>query len=140
MPAGWMNERVQLSDWLEPIGEIFYESTWPEVSNMLTYIEVPGLYVQPDSGFFCAIDHIDVSVREHKDKQLMLSITNPTSFDAQIRVMCEESGQMKRILGHNYMLDFPRINIRARSSRVVRFPLHGKTVGRALAREKDRQA
>ncbi len=61
MPAGWMNERVELSDWLEPIGEIEYQSTWPEVSNMLTYVEVPGLYVQPDTGFFCAIDHIDVS-------------------------------------------------------------------------------
>jgi hypothetical protein len=36
IPAGWMNERVQLREWLEPIGEIFFESTWPEVSNMLT--------------------------------------------------------------------------------------------------------
>lgn len=141
MPAGWMNERVQLSDWLEPIGEIFYESTWPEVSNMLTYIEVPGLYVQPDTAFFCAIDHIDVSVTEHKDKQLTLTIANPTAFDAEVRVLCEESGEMKRILGHNYMLDFPRINIRAGSSRVVRFPLRWNTIGRrGSVPGKDRRA
>jgi len=52
MPAGWMSERVEMSDWLEPIGEIFYGSCWCEVSNMLVYMEIPGLYVQIDAGWY----------------------------------------------------------------------------------------
>src|SRR5260370_25945173 len=95
MPAGWMNERVELGDWVEPIGEIFYQSTCFEVSNMLTYVEVPGLYVQPDTGFFCAIDHVDVVGKEHKGKDLKLTITNPTQFDASVKVMCEDSSETK---------------------------------------------
>ncbi|HYA25504.1 MAG TPA: hypothetical protein VEF05_15180 [Terriglobales bacterium] len=123
MPAGWMNERVQLSDWLEPIGEIFEGSTWPEVSNMLTWVEVPGLYVQPDSAFFCAIDHIDVSVGEKKGKSLTLDITNPTRFDASVKVLCELSTEARRILGQNYLVDCPQITLRASSTRRVTFPL-----------------
>ncbi len=127
MPAGWINERVQLSDWLEPIGEIFYQSTWPEVSNMLTYVEVPGLYVQPDTGFFSAIDHIDVSLCEQKGKELILTLTNPTSFDASVKVMCEDSTEAKRILGQNYLVDCPRIDLRAGASRTVTFPLKARS-------------
>lgn len=123
MPAGWMNERVQLSDWLEPIGDIFYQSTCFEVSNMLSYVEVPGLYVQPDTGFFCAIDHIDVQVCAHQGKELTLMITNPTSFDASIKVICEDSTDAKRILGQNYLFNCPRIMIGKHSSRMVTFPL-----------------
>jgi hypothetical protein len=126
MPAGWMNERVQLSDWLEPIGEIFYGSTWPEVSSMLTWVEVPGLYVQPDAGFFCATDHIDVSVYEQKGKELTLDITNPTHFDASVKVLCEPSSEAQQILGQNYLVDCPQINLRAGSTRRISFPLsHG---------------
>jgi hypothetical protein len=123
MPKGWMNERVQLSDWLEPIGEIFTGSTWPEVSNMLTWVEVPGLYVQPDTGFFCAIDHIGVSVFEHKGRDLTLEITNPTHFDASVKVLCEQSSEAKRILGQNYLVDCPQITVRAGATRRNTFPL-----------------
>jgi len=126
IPAGWMNERVQLRDWLEPIGEIFFESTWPEVSNMLTYVDVPGLYVQPDTGFFCAIDHIDVSVCERKGRELTLTITNPTQFEASVKVMCEDSTEANRILGQNYLVDCPRVGLRAGSSRTVTFPLKAR--------------
>ena len=119
MPAGWMNERVQLSDWLEPIGEIFHQSTWAEVSNMLTYVEVPGLYVQPDPGLFCAIDPIDVSECEQRGKELTLTLTNPTPFDASVKVMCEDSTKTKRVLGQNYLVDCTRIDLRAGASRTV---------------------
>jgi hypothetical protein len=127
MPAGWMNERVQLSDWLEPIGEIFYGSTWPEVSNMLTYVEVPGLYVQPDTGFFCAIDHIDASLSGQSGKELTLTLANPTQFDASVKVVCENSSEAKEILGANYLVGCPRISLRAGSSRAITFPL--KSIG-----------
>jgi hypothetical protein len=53
MCEGWMNERVNTSDWLEPIGEIFHGSCWCEVSMMLTCMEIPVCMSSPAQGW-CA--------------------------------------------------------------------------------------
>ncbi|KRF44154.1 hypothetical protein [Paenibacillus sp. Soil787] len=116
MPAGWMNERVEMSDWLEPVGEIFYGSCWCEVSNMLTYAEVPGLYVQTDSGFVAAMDHIDYEVKENTDDRLVLNVINPTCFKAKIKVFEETSSSMDRILGQNALLGCKHVELEPQSS------------------------
>ena len=52
-PIGRMNERVNLSDWegKNNVGEVPLGSCWPEVSVMLTYFELPAVYVRKDTGF-----------------------------------------------------------------------------------------
>ena len=54
---GWMCERVNLTDWEGPerIGETLKMTTWAETSLMLTTIEIPGLYVQPDQVARCRV-------------------------------------------------------------------------------------
>lgn len=111
MPAGWMNERVQMSDWLEPIGEVFWGSCWSEVSNMLTYIEIPGLYVQPDTGFLCVIDHVEAKVISRNADGVKVQIHNPTDFDATVKVFVEPSTAMKTTLGQNALWDCQRIHL-----------------------------
>lgn len=111
MPEGWINERVEISDWLEPLGEIFYGSCWCEVSNMMTYAEIPGLYVQTDTGLVCAIDHIDAEIREADSGNLVVRVTNPTRFPAEVKVFVEKSTDMDRILGQNAMLHCKRIRV-----------------------------
>ena len=101
MPPGWMCERVEMSDWLEPIGEIFYGSCWCEISNMLTFVEVPGLYIQNDTGFVCAIDHISVEVVKNTDDHLKMMIHNPTLCKAAVKVFLESSKDLKKPLGQN---------------------------------------
>lgn len=103
MPAGWMNERVEMSDWWEPVGEIFYGSCWCEVSAMMTYVEVPGLYVQPDTGFVCAIDHVTVSEVLLTADSLSVTLHNPTPFEANVKVFSEPSGMMGIPLGQNVL-------------------------------------
>lgn len=39
LPAGWINERVNTSDWDNNIGGVFYGSTWSEVALMLMAVE-----------------------------------------------------------------------------------------------------
>ena len=39
IPAGYINERINLSDW-ETIGAVFYDSCWCETSLILTYAEL----------------------------------------------------------------------------------------------------
>lgn len=116
MPAGWMNERVEMSDWLEPVGEIFYGSCWCEVSNMLTYVEVPGLYVQTDSGFVAAMDHIDYEMKENTADRLVLSIINPTNYNAKIKVFEETSSSMHTILGQNALFGCRYVELEPQSS------------------------
>jgi hypothetical protein len=121
MPPGWMNERVQLSDWLEPIGEIFNGSCWCEVSNMLTFVEIPGLYVQPDRGLVSAIDHVEVETTGDTSGQLAIRVTNPTKFDAVVKVFAENSTQALQKLGQNGLWNCPKVKIPAGHSADLTF-------------------
>lgn len=40
LPEGWINERVNTSDWDDNVGGVFYGSCWCEVSLLLTAVEV----------------------------------------------------------------------------------------------------
>ena len=100
MPSGWMNERVNLSDWegQDMVGNVLPTSTWPEVSCMLTWVEVPGLYVNPKTGFAYALDHVDVEILSHHHQQLQVRLRNPTGFYAAVRAFIE-SGQPPQVKG-----------------------------------------
>jgi hypothetical protein len=121
MPPGWMTERVNLSDWLEGVGEIFPGSCWCEVSLMQTYAEVPGLYVQPDTEFVCAIDHVDAAVVEDAPASLVVEVSNPTSFPAAVRVYAEPAADMRRPLGQNALWGGQVVHVGAGQSVRVAF-------------------
>ena len=121
MGPGWMNERVNTSDWLEPVGEIFNGSCWCEVSSMLTFVEIPGLYVQPDKGFVCPIDHIDAYIKSEDDGKLVIGIRNTTGFRACVKVFSENSWEMTKVLGQNYLLDCREVVLEAGEEKVEVF-------------------
>lgn len=52
-PIGRINERVNLSDWggTNNVGEVPAGSCWCEVSAMLTYLELPAVYINPTEIF-----------------------------------------------------------------------------------------
>ena len=110
-----------MSDWWEPIGETGNGSCWCEVSNMLAYVEVPGLYVQPDTAFVCAIDHIDVNIKENNRDCLILNVSNPTEFKASVKVFSENSTQMSRTLGQNALWDCRKVILEPKSQKEVVF-------------------
>lgn len=113
IPYGFINERVNTTDWLEGIGEVFYGSTWAETSLMLTYIEIPGLYVRPDKGFYRAFDNIEIVDAKQKGDTLVLKVKNPTKADAKVKVLVEDSEDVKKPLGQNYFPDLKEIFIKA---------------------------
>lgn len=106
MPPGWINERVNLSDWegKENIGTVFYGSCWPEVSHMLAYAEVPGVYLQPDTGLAWAFDHVEAAWAGTGAGEPAFSITNPTEYPAAVRVLAETAAEARRPLGQNALL------------------------------------
>ncbi len=110
LPSGWVNERVNLSDWEGEamVGGVFYGSCWSEVSVMLTYAEIPGLYVQPDIGFFLTTDHIEVERTDRSDERFSLLVHNPTEFKATVKIFSEFSTDMSTPLGQNGLYDCQR--------------------------------
>jgi hypothetical protein len=94
LPAGWMNERVNMSDWegMDRIGGVFYGGCWCETACMLTYAEIPGILFLSDCGEVIVIDHIDVTVSDATDCW-KLSICNSTDFDADVKILIDSRDQ-----------------------------------------------
>lgn len=92
-PVGRINERVNLSDWegKNNVGEVPFGSCWCEVSAMLTYSELPAVYIRPDTGLCFALDHIICSVKSLTDDKLTVELYNPTSYDADYRIFTDNS-------------------------------------------------
>lgn len=102
---GWMCERVNLTDWEGPerIGETLGMTTWAETSLLLTTIEIPGLYVQPDRSLVVAFDHVTAETVGDTKGELTVRVTNPTRFPARVRVYAESHRAARERLPENYL-------------------------------------
>lgn len=121
MPAGYMSERVNMSDWegAELVGEALPLSCWCETSNMLTYAEVPGIYAQPDTGLICVLDHVECALEETADGGKALRITNPTAWPATVKLLAESAAETAVPLGVCAAAAWPRIRIGPGETRIV---------------------
>ncbi len=102
-PAGWINERLNTSDWDDNLGGVFYGSCWPEVSLMLTCMEIPGIYLRTDTGEVVVFDHVQAKAHKTDGQFSHLEIHNPTAFPAKVKILCEDLQQATKPLGHNYL-------------------------------------
>lgn len=95
-PFGYVSERVNMTDWEGPesIGYILPISTWAETSLMLTTVEIPGLYVQPNKSYFVVFDNVEVKIIEDKKRELILQLENPTQAEAMVSIWDENSDQL----------------------------------------------
>jgi hypothetical protein len=101
MPPGGICERVNLSNWEGKRGiggNIFGSCSWCETAALLTVAQLPGIYAQPDKGFFAVFDNINVEAIEKGNKQMLLRLTNPTPFAADVKVFSETSKQARKTL------------------------------------------
>ncbi|MCX6873604.1 MAG: hypothetical protein NTW21_07325 [Verrucomicrobia bacterium] len=99
MPPGAICERVNLSDWEgqdQVGGSIFGSCPWVEAAALLTVVQIPGLYVQPDTGVFAAFDNIRAETISHAEGVIRLKLTNPTKFPADVTVLTESARDARR--------------------------------------------
>jgi hypothetical protein len=118
MHPGFMCERVNFSDWegVDNIGGSLFGSCFPEVGLMLTVVEIPGIYVQSDIRRVVVFDHVDVVALapESSGGKMRLQITNPTKFDAKVKVLVESSRDAReRPLGQNALHGVPVVEVAA---------------------------
>jgi hypothetical protein len=121
MKPGYLCERVNFSDWerRENVGGFLFGSNWPEVSLMLTVVDLPGIYVQPDTGLLCVFDHLDVQLVSGDEDGAVLDCHNPTAFDADVRIFTEPSSAAGTILGQTAALHWPTCTVPAGATRRI---------------------
>ena len=117
LPAGYINERVQTSDWegKETIGEFLYASNWPEVTMMLTYVEIPGIYMDLDRETLFCFDHVSAKIIKENGKSF-LKVTNPTRYDTVVMLMADHS---KERIAPVYYEDMKKLQISSGKEIVV---------------------
>jgi len=120
---GWMCERVNLTDWEGPerIGETLKMTTWAETSLLLTTIEIPGLYVQPDRSLVVMFDNLTAEIAGDDATALTVRISNPTPAPARVRVWAEPSRAARGLLPDNYLLDAPVVNLKPGEAQTLSF-------------------
>lgn len=120
-PVGRINERVNLSDWegTNNVGEVPIGSCWCEVSAMLTYLEIPAAYIQPDTGFCFTLDHIECGIQRKTDQELTLEIRNPTAQDAEYRLFVENESDRTTPMREPCMCRFQTVRVRAHERKTV---------------------
>lgn len=115
LPSGYFNERVQTCDWegKETIGEFLYGSNWPEVTMLLTYTEIPGIYVDSEKELIWCSDHVNVKAEfwKNEEDEFCLKITNPSDYDAKVTLLVD--GDRNQKLGHLYFHRMEQIEIKA---------------------------
>lgn len=119
MPPGWVNERVNTTDWLEPIGEIFYGSTWAETSLMLTYVEVPGIYLDFDKRKVVCFDHVNAKIVRINSHKAVLQIENPTDYSANVRILAENAQLKSKPLGENYLYNSISVHLQSKETKTI---------------------
>lgn len=127
MKAGGICERVNISDWEGKGavgGNLFHTCSWSETAVLLTTTQIPGIYLQPDTGVFAVFDNIIVEKISHHDGVLKLRLTNPTSFDAETTVFVESSEKAKESLNSFTIKPLPTIKIDAGASIEKEFTLN----------------
>jgi hypothetical protein len=109
LPPGASCERVNTSDWEAPdrgVGEGFAVDCWCSISALLTWAELPGVYLRTDTGEVVVLDHLEVvSARTE------LTLRNPTRFHASVRVLAETESDSKQPLGSMFAHRLPRLEI-----------------------------
>jgi hypothetical protein len=120
---GWMCERVNLTDWEGPerIGETLNMTTWAETSLMLTTIEIPGLYVQPDKSFVVAFDNITAEIVAESAKEISVRLANPTPASAKVKIFSEFGRAAKIPLPENYLFECDTLKLRSGESKTIAF-------------------
>jgi hypothetical protein len=88
------------------------------VSLLLTAAELPGIYVQPDTGLLRVFDHVEARLIEAGGAPA-LECRNTTACDAAVRVFAEPSAAARTILGQAAALRWPTLNVPAGATRVM---------------------
>lgn len=86
---------------------------WNELNGALMALEIPGIYLRTDLDRLYVFDHLTACITKSNPNELTLTITNPTPFDAEVSLLCENASAAARPLGCNAFLSWPKVKVKA---------------------------
>jgi len=96
MMPGMMSEQFNMSDEIGTRGAMWRVcASWPATCVLLSYGEVPSVFVDLDSGHCATFDQVDASFNA-KDRSLHL--LNPTVYPAKVRVQKSQGKDIYMVL------------------------------------------
>lgn len=79
---------------------------WNETNGALMALEIPGIYVRKDTGNAYVFDHIEIKDIKIGKAGIILTLYNPTVYDAVITVFAEDEEQAAIPLGENAFMNW----------------------------------
>ncbi len=113
--------RSETRDWLDARDDVVPAGSLFDAACMLSYTEVPGVYARTDTGLVFAFDHVEARVRERAPGRLVVTVKNPTSVDATVRVLGESDAEAARPLAPGALLAARVVDVAAGGSTDVDF-------------------
>ncbi|MES1205210.1 MAG: hypothetical protein ABUS79_04660 [Pseudomonadota bacterium] len=97
---GWVAGRIPVGDALGAPGDVpdATPAGTAQACVLLCATEIPSLYVQPDTGFCFAFDHVDARVTSQTPALVKVSVHNPTAYEADLRLFAEPDRDRARPL------------------------------------------
>jgi hypothetical protein len=98
--------RTATARWLDPGGGgvVPVDGAFDAI-GLLSYTEVPGIYVRPDTGFVFVFDHVTARIKERARGRVVLAVANPTSSEATVRILSETAEGVAEPLRLGAVLD-----------------------------------
>jgi hypothetical protein len=92
-----------------------------DTASLLAYSEVPGVYVRTSPGSLFVFDHVEARLRERAPGRVVVTLKNPTSVDAEVRVLAESDAEATRPLGPGALLGARVVTVPAGATADVDF-------------------
>ncbi|MEM6551371.1 MAG: hypothetical protein AAF750_04505 [Planctomycetota bacterium] len=120
-PVGWINERLNTSDWDHNVGGIFFGDCWCEAAFMLSATEVPSVYIDLARQTLVSLDHLAIEAVRWDATGVRFTLSNPTGFNASAAVLTDCAATLAEPLGHSPLCGVIRVEVAAGGSIDLRF-------------------
>jgi hypothetical protein len=114
--------RADTSDWLDASDEVAPAGSLYDAACMLSYAEVPGVYVRTTSKLVFAFDHVEAKLETKGAGPLRLMLANPTESEAAVRVLAESDAAAAKPLPPGAVLAARVVTVPARGSAELELP------------------
>ncbi len=81
---------------------------WNETNGALMALEIPGIYLRKDTGKVFVFDHVEAELISLSESKAVLSVHNPTEYEATVTMLAEDEAEAKRPLGDNAFIGWNR--------------------------------
>ena len=88
---------------------------------MLAHAELPGVYVRSDTGAVTVLDQVEATLKDG-----ILTLRNPTSFAAEVKILAESAAQAKQALAPLALINAFRLHVPAKGQAQVAITMIGR--------------